>query len=168
MIVNANSTKKNWDYIDKTWSNFDAFSLTFTPAKELTNITAIHTIEELVQKLAQVPKVKNVRAIALRFPDIHWIDFELELQPEVELSHQEWENLQDLVIGYEWKLRADSGEKWYFHAEPVTSFSPLRDGSVVRNNSYNQLHQGIRKKISSSNITFNCELTTSKNSFTQK
>lgn len=108
-----------------TWNSFGAFS---SKPDELQSSDVIPPeVKELVQKLAKVANVKRVVAIALRFPDIHWIDFELELQPETELSDEIWYKVQDLVIDYEWKLRDDSGEKWYFHAQPVNELSKLRD-----------------------------------------
>lgn len=155
MISKGNSTKKNWDYIDKTdtsWSHFGAFSLVLTKTKELPSFDAIYRVKELVQKLTEVANVNKVRAIALRFPDIHWIDFELELQAETELSHELWEIVQNLVIDCEWKLRDDSGEKWYFHAEPVNRFSKLREGSRVIDNSDNKQTIVTGKQISSSHL----------------
>lgn len=108
-----------------TWDKLGAFSS--KPDKLDSSDVVLPEVKELVQKLAKVGNVKRVAAIALRFPDIHWIDFELELEPETELSDEVWYEVQDLVIDYEWKLRDDSGEKWYFHAQPVNKLSKLRD-----------------------------------------
>ncbi|WP_373530366.1 hypothetical protein [Nostoc sp.] len=155
MISNGNSTQKRWDYLDKTdtsWSHFGEFSLVLTKTDKLPSFDAISRVKELVQKLTEVANVNKVRAIALRFPDIHWIDFELELQTETELSHELWEIVQNLVIDSEWKLRDDSGEKWYFHAEPVSRFSKLREGSRVINNYDNKEPTVTGKQISSFNL----------------
>ncbi|MBN3895666.1 MAG: hypothetical protein HWQ41_10455 [Nostoc sp. NOS(2021)] len=154
MISNVNFTKKHWDYIDKTdtsWSHFDECFIVLTKTEELPSFDAIPRVKQLVQKLTEVANVNKVRAIALRFPDIHWIDFELELQSETELSHELWEIVQNLVIDCEWKLRDDSGEKWYFHAEPVNRFSKLREGSRVIDNSDNK-QTLTGRQISSSHL----------------
>ncbi|MDF2387417.1 hypothetical protein JMG10_38580 [Nostoc ellipsosporum NOK] len=170
MNSKSKSTTKHWDYIDKTdtyWREFSAFSLVFPNTKESTNIDVIFQVKKLVQKLAQVANVTRVRAISLRFPDNHWIDFELELQPETELSHEDWEFVQDLVIDCEWKLRDDSKEKWYFHAEPVSKFSKLREGSKVIDTYDNKQSTGTGKQILSSNLNLSVGFNTSK-LFTQK
>lgn len=170
MNFNSKSTTKHWNYIDKTdtsWSHFGEFCLLFPKTKESANVDAISRVKKLVQKLAQVANVKRVRAISVRFPDNHWIDFELELQPETELSHEDWELVQDLVIDCEWKLRDDSKEKWYFHAEPVKKFSKLREGSKEIDNSDNRQSTVTGKQILSSNLNLSPGFNTSK-FFTQK
>ena len=88
-------------------------------------------VKELVQKLAKVENIARVRAVAPNAPDLHIIDIELELQPETELSAKDWDKIQDLVIELEWKLRDDTGEKWFFNAEEVEAFSKVIDGAEV-------------------------------------
>src|SRR5919202_1782472 len=39
--------------------------------------------------------------------------------------------VQELVIESEWKLRNDTGEKWFFNAEEVEAFSKVIDGTEV-------------------------------------
>jgi len=131
MNSSNNLIKKSWHFIDKTdtsWSHFGESSLV---TEELINLDAISKIKGLLENLAEVANVKSVRAIALRFPNIHWIDFELELHSDTELDYEDWNKVQDLVIDCEWKLRDDSGEKWYFNAEPVSKFATLKEGSRV-------------------------------------
>lgn len=92
---------------------------------------AVLEVKELVQKLAKVENIARVRAVAPNAPDIDIIDIELELQTETELSAEAWDKIQNLVIESEWKLRDDTGEKWFFNAEEVEVFSQLIDGSEV-------------------------------------
>ena len=51
--------------------------------------------------------------------------------PATELSDEAWNNVQDLVIDYEWKLRDVTKEKWYFHAQVVNRLSLLQDVTKV-------------------------------------
>lgn len=136
MIVSRKSTEKRSIPIYKTnttWNEVHTFSpLNGIRWKELLNTDAIITqVRELVHKLAAFANVKRVRAIAPRFPDIHDVDFELELQSETELSDEVWNNVQNLVIDYEWKLRDISSEKWYFHAQVRYRLSLLQDATKV-------------------------------------
>jgi hypothetical protein len=94
-------------------------------------------ILKLVQQLAELNNVQRVKAFATRFPDMHHIDFELELKPGVELSNEIWDKVQDLVIDCEWELRDDSGEKWYFRPQIADNFTHLRDISQIIADSQN-------------------------------
>ncbi|MEH2235833.1 hypothetical protein [Nostoc sp.] len=145
MILSRNSTKKRLVQIFKTntiWRTVRSSDLRLIKSDKSTRPDIVPEIQELAQKLAEVANVKRVRAVAPRFPDLHNIDFELELQPETELSaelsYEVWEQVQNIVIDYEWKLRDDSGEKWYFHAEVVSKLSLLRDTSKVIVDSHNR------------------------------
>ncbi|MBH8566552.1 hypothetical protein I8748_31115 [Nostoc sp. CENA67] len=134
MIFSKNSQQKSSlkiFYTNTTWSKIYSSDLCLMKSHKSTSFEVIFQIQGLVRKLIQVANIKRVRAIALRFPDLHNIDFELQLQPEIELSHEVWDQVQDIVIECEWKLRDDSGEKWYFHAEVVSKLSPLQDTSKV-------------------------------------
>jgi len=53
------------------------------------------------------------------------------LQSETELSDEVWDNVQDLVIDSEWKLRDVSSEKWYFYVQTVNRLSLLQDKTEV-------------------------------------
>jgi hypothetical protein len=111
-----------------TWNNLRVFS---SKPEELQRDNSVPEIQELTHKLAKIAHVKRVVAIAPKFPDIHWVDFELELHPQTELSDEVWYQLQDLVIDYEWRLRDKSAEKWYFNAEPVSKLSKLQNTDEI-------------------------------------
>ncbi len=66
---------------------------------------AVASASELVQTLSKIKGVKRVRAIAPRPTDLHWLQFDLALQPDSELSDESWEKIQDLIIDAEWSLR---------------------------------------------------------------
>ena len=83
----------------------------------------------MVRELIELVTVKRVRALASRFPDVHDIDFEVQLHSNSELTPQIWDKLEDKVIEFEWKLRDESGEKWYFHIHVVSKISPLIDSN---------------------------------------
>ena len=151
MIVSRESTEKRSSQIlyktSTTRIEFHASSsLNLMRLKELPSIDAVDEVRELVNKLAKVANVKRVRAVAPRFPNLHHIDFELELPSGTELSDEAWSNVQDLVIDYEWKLRDVSSEKWYFHAQVVYRLSLLQDATKVIANSDDKqhAHAGIR------------------------
>lgn len=88
-------------------------------------------IQELLQKLAKEENLCRVRAVAPNAPDIHIIDIELELQPETELLTEAWDKIQDFVIESEWKLRDDTGEKWFLNAEVLEAFPKVTNGAEV-------------------------------------
>lgn len=104
----------------------------------MNDFDAIPYIKQLVQKLAKIDNVEKVKALATRAPDIHYIDFELELKPGIKLSAEVWDKIQDLVIDCEWQLRDESGEKWYFCPQIADHFAYLRDTSSIIAD-YNQL-----------------------------
>lgn len=85
-------------------------------------------VEELVEK---VDEIKRVIAVATSFPDIHWIDFKIELKADIELSDETWDKIQDMVIDCEWKLIDDSSEEWYFRPQIVDKFYPVGDAKVA-------------------------------------
>lgn len=147
MILSRNSTKKRSLQIFKTnttWTNVSTFSsLDLIRTNELPIHNAVPKIQELTQKLAKVVNVQRVRAIAKRFPDIHWIDFELELQPGIELSDEVWDYVQDLVIDYAWQLWEDFEEEWYFRAQVAFEPSPLIGSNDIVADSCNRQHREI-------------------------
>ncbi|MBD2775419.1 hypothetical protein [Iningainema tapete] len=124
--MSRNSTEKRSSPIyttDTTWKEVrTSSSLNLMKWKNLPSIDVIHKVRELVNKLAKVADVKRVWAVAPRLPDLHHIDFELELPSGTELSDEAWNLVQDLVIDYEWNLRDVSREKWYFDAQVVYRF----------------------------------------------
>ncbi|WP_254565569.1 hypothetical protein [Oscillatoria sp. HE19RPO] len=92
---------------------------------------AVASAWELVQTLSKIKGVKRVRAIAPRPTDLHWLQFDLALQPDSELSDESWEKIQDLIIDAEWSLRDSTQEKWYFHSEVIENYPTLREGAKV-------------------------------------
>jgi len=85
-------------------------------------------VEELVQK---IEGVERVIAVATSFPDIHWIDFQIQLKADIELSDETWDKVQDMVIDCEWKLIDDSAEEWYFRPQIVDRFYSFGDGEIA-------------------------------------
>ena len=79
--------------------------------------------------------MRELEAIAPRPTDLHWLQFDLALQPDSELSDESWEKIQDLIIDAEWNLRDSTQEKWYFHAEVVENYETIREGAKVIVNS---------------------------------
>jgi hypothetical protein len=115
--------------------------------------SSIPEIQALVQKLVSIDRVVPVRAIAPKSGDRHWIEFEMELPLGVELPDDVWAKVQDLVIDYEWKLRDETKEKWYFHARIVEAFSRLdHEGRVISTSYLQSLER--HPKISESHIKF--------------
>jgi hypothetical protein len=109
----------------------------------------VSIIKNLAQELAAISCIKQVQAIATSFPDIHWIDFKIELEANIELSDETWNKIQDLVIDCEWKLIDDSGEEWYFRPQIVNSFYQF--GNKIIANECKGQKTVSRFKISSSN-----------------
>lgn len=149
MIVSNNSTNKRLVSIyeiNTTWREVHTSSSSYLiKLRELSSIDVVAEVRELVNKLVQVANVKRIRAVAPRFPNLHHIDFELELPLGTELSDEVWNNVQDLVIDYEWKLRDITSEKWYFHAQVVDRLSLLQDAKVIADSDDKQrVEAGIR------------------------
>jgi hypothetical protein len=99
----------------------------------MNDFDAIPYIKQLVQKLAKIDNVEKVKALATKLPDMHHIDFELELKPGFELSDEIWDKVQDLVIDCEWKLRDESGEKWYFRPQRADNLTCHQDSQIIAN-----------------------------------
>ena len=138
-LLSISKTETSWKkiYLSSSLLNLEESSYTsFIPAE----------VQELVQKLAEVEGVNRVRAVAPRAIDIHWIEFELEVQPEIELTDESWDKIQNLVIDYDWSLREKSDEKWYFHAEIVEKFRKIKEGARVVTASYIQSLKSSKNK----------------------
>ena len=95
-----------------------------------------------------------MRAVAIHFPDIHWIDFQMELRGNTELSDETWEKIQDLVIDYEWKLIDDSNEEWYFRPQIVDRFYSLKDQVMVDSDDQQYTQTSRRKTWASHPLKF--------------
>jgi len=135
MIESTNSIEKRLMSIYKTnptWKEVHTFSSSYLiKLQELSSINVVAEVRELVNQLAQVAKVKRVRAVAPKFPNLHHINFELELPSGTELSDEAWNSVQDLAINSEWKLRDVTSEKWYFHAQVVYRLFLLKNAIKV-------------------------------------
>jgi hypothetical protein len=115
-----------------------------------TSYNPVPEIKKLVEELVKIVGLKRVKAIATSFPDIHWIDFQIELEGDIELSDETWDKIQDMVIDCEWKLIDDSAEEWYFRPQIVDRFYLLRDEVIADSDEKTHTEVG-RLKISSSN-----------------
>lgn len=132
MILSRDSIRNNLVPLSKTtWSPILSSDLSLVKSENLSTSDALIEIKQLVQQLSKIDNVERVKALATEFPDLHHINFELELKPGTELSDEVWDKIQDLVIDCEWKLRDDSGEKWYFSPQTADHFAYLRDPSRV-------------------------------------
>ncbi|MEA5513312.1 hypothetical protein [Nodularia sp. UHCC 0506] len=134
MIPSPNSTQTHSVSNLKTntnWSNRGSSELRLVKSNKSTSHDSIHEIQKLVNELYQLVEVKRVRAVATSYPDIHWIDFQIELEPNIELSNENWDKIQDLVIDYEWKLIDESAEEWYFRPQIVDKFYSLKDQVIA-------------------------------------
>ena len=136
-----------------TWSNRGSFDLRLVKSDKSTTYDAVPEIQKLVKELDQLVEVKRVRAIATSFPDIHWIDFQIELEEaNTDLSDKTWDKIQDLVIDYEWKLIDDSAEEWYFRPQIVDRFYLFKD-EVIADSDEEKDRQVGRLKTWSSNFS---------------
>ncbi|WP_414529741.1 hypothetical protein [Nodularia chucula] len=154
MISNPQSTQTHSVLNTKTnqtnWSNRGSSELRLIKSDETTSHDSVHEIQKLVNELKQLLEVKRVRAIATSYPDIHWIDFQIELEQNIELSNDNWDKIQDLVIDYEWKLIDDSAEEWYFRPQIVDRFYSLKDQVIADS----ETEVGRRKTWASNSLNF--------------
>lgn len=96
-------------------------------------------IEQLVQQLAGLPGVEQVRAVAHDPDNLHEVTFEI-------LSHVDWperrklaEKATALVIDTEWKLcDATQNEDWHFGTQMLRKFSSNLDENQVVASSYDR------------------------------
>jgi hypothetical protein len=133
MIARSNFTREfhtsNWK-TQSSWKVYESTSPTLE-SKSFQSPNAPVEVHELVDKLAKVEAVARVRAVAPRAVDIHWIEFELELDPETELDDETWDKIKDLVIDCEWDLRDKTNERWYFPRKAVEKFAKIQEGAKV-------------------------------------
>jgi hypothetical protein len=127
------------------WSNRSSYHLNLVTSKTPKNHAFIpHEIQKLVEEIVEeINGVKRVIGVATSFPDIHWIDFQIGLKEDIELSDETWEQIQDMVIDCEWKLIDDSGEEWYFRPQIVDSFYFIGEKKIA--DSDNKHNSKIRK-----------------------
>lgn len=122
--------KSSWSIGSKIYQ-FSSPSVTVHPLFYSSNFAVPTEVQKLIQELAHEENICMVRAVAPNAPDLHIIDFELEVKPETELSAEAWDKIRDLVIDSEWKLRDDTNEKWYFFVEVVEVFPQVKAGAEV-------------------------------------
>ncbi|MGB3267101.1 MAG: hypothetical protein WBA89_24500 [Microcoleus sp.] len=115
----------------ESWKKYQYSPSSLAVSHSFKALTAPVEVHKLVQELAKVDGVAQVRAIASRPEEIHWIEFELELHPETELDDESWDKIQDLVIDCEWDLRDKTNEKWYFDEKIVEKFFRIKNGAKV-------------------------------------
>jgi hypothetical protein len=115
----------------ESWKFYQYSPSTLARSQSFKSLTAPVEVHKLVQELAKVDGVAKVRAIASRPEDIHWIEFELEPQPETELDYETWDKIQDLVIDCEWGLRDKTNEKWYFQRKVVEKFAKIQECATI-------------------------------------
>ncbi|QLE54783.1 hypothetical protein [Nostoc sp. TCL26-01] len=116
-----------------TWSEANSSHLRLVPFKISKSSACIppeiqRLVEELVKK---IEGVKRVIAVATSFPDIHWVDFQIELKADIQLSDESWDKIQDMIIDCEWKLIDDSTEEWYFRPQIVDRFYSFGDSKIA-------------------------------------
>jgi len=141
----------NLNTIKIIWSNYSSFNLRLVDFDKSQNYDFVPEIEKLIRELIKIQEVKRVRAIAANFPDIHWIDFQLDFgEANTDLSDEIWNKIQDLVIDYEWKLIDNSAQEWYFRPQIVDRFYSLKD-QVIADSDKKQHNLADRLKIWSSN-----------------
>lgn len=124
-----------------TWNHRASYDLHLLKTDKSTNSNSVPEIKRLVKDLVQLTKeVKRVRAVATSFPDIHWIDFQIQLEDtNTDLADETWDRIQDLIIDYEWKLIDDSAEEWYFRPQIVDEFYPLKDRVIADSSGEQQM-----------------------------
>ncbi|MGB3654092.1 MAG: hypothetical protein WBA41_23180 [Rivularia sp. (in: cyanobacteria)] len=153
MISSRKSIPKNVVSIGKTnktiWTQQRSSShLRIVNPDKSTTCNPLTRIKKLVDELVKVEGCKRVKAIATSFPDIHWIDFEIELE-DAELSDETWNKIQDMVIDREWKLIDDSAQEWYFRPQIVDRFYLFGD-EVIADSENKKQTKNIRLKQYSS------------------
>jgi hypothetical protein len=131
-------TKTTWS--KPISSNLRLFTSEKPKISDLINPEIQKLVEELVEK---IEGVQRVIAVATSFPDIHWIDFQIKLKADIELSDETWDKIQDMVIDCEWKLIDDSAEEWYFRPQIVDRFYSLGDAKIA--DSANKRHLEVSK-----------------------
>jgi hypothetical protein len=118
----------------------------------------LREIEDLCRKLVAFSGVNAVRAILPMSSNDHWVEFELQISRnehnDVELPCEIWDAIRDLVIDYEWKLRDETSEKWYFGVDYFEHFSEISYGSKEIFNSSGYSLNLSSKKMATSQSDF--------------
>lgn len=153
-----NSSKHSSVVIYQGFSNWNTKFLKHSPPLAFVGYIVKKEIRELGQKLATFDGVNGVRAILPMSDNDHWVEFELQVsrneQNDVELRCEIWDEIRELVIDYEWKLRDKTGEKWYFGVECFEHFSEISYGSKEMFNSCGQFLKSSSKNWSTNQSNF--------------
>ena len=143
-------------HADKTnWAEkYSHSSLTLVDPTQLYSHTVREEIRELGQRLVAFSGVNAVRAILPMSSNDHWVEFELQIsrneQNDLELPYEIWDVIRDLVIDYEWQLRDETNEKWYFGVDYFEHFSKISyDSKEVFNSSGSSLNISSKKMATS-------------------
>ncbi|MBW4614407.1 MAG: hypothetical protein KME21_14275 [Desmonostoc vinosum HA7617-LM4] len=139
--------------IKTNWSNPSSSHLHLvTSEKAKTSNLIPPEIQKLVEDLVEkIEGVQRVIAVATSFPDIHWVDFQIMLKADIELSDENWDKIQDMVIDCEWKLIDDSAEEWYFRPQIVERFYLLGDAKIADSDEKRHIEVVSKPKIWSIN-----------------
>jgi hypothetical protein len=125
---------KDLTLTETAWHTKDKRSLSHLRVIDAQQLISNHPesiIKKLAQELSTISGVKRVQAIATSFPDIHWIDFKIELEADIRILDETWEKIQDMVIDCEWKLIDDTEEEWYFRPQRVNRFYDSGDRVIA-------------------------------------
>lgn len=160
MTYNTQISPTSKSVTKSTW-NISRSSPTPLRLQKYSKDPAVPEIQELVQKLAQLEGVGRVTAIAPKATDLHWINFDVVLNPHRELYDEFyddlWDKVQDLVIDCEWALRDKTGENWYFYGEVIDNLQSMAEGARIVAASYLKPSETIQKSRSiSSQLKLQC------------
>ena len=95
----------------ESWKKYQYSPSSLAVSHSFKALAAPVEVHKLVQELAKVDGVAQVRAIASRPEDIHWIEFELELHPETELDDETWDKIQSLKSESEIRAKASDDSR---------------------------------------------------------
>jgi hypothetical protein len=70
------------------------------------------TVIEMLDKFSEIPKIKSYD-IVLKFKGFGRILIEFTFNTSERLSYEEWDTVQDICIGIEWRLRDTTEISWY-------------------------------------------------------
>lgn len=97
------------------------------------NFSGLTEIENLVKRLANLPNVKEARAVSHKSGDFHEITFEILSDADFDEARYLAEQATELVIEAEWKLcDISKDENWYFGTQVLRKFqSNLSENKIV-------------------------------------
>ncbi len=87
------------------------------------NFSGFTEIQDLVQRLANLPNVEAARAVANKSGDLHEVTFEILSYVDFDEVRQLAEQATALVIETEWELcDISKNENWYFGTQVLRKF----------------------------------------------